>query len=882
MRKFFSFLQKNNKLIMQFIMVFAAFLITIVISYYYSSNIIRKNIASYGQEVVSASAETINSYLNNFVTTLENLCFSIERLHAKNAGIEAMRQELEEWTKMMHSRQKNIKKSISFFGNIYNTFIDGNGWVPPGDYVSQSRPWYTGAYAHNGSVYFTEPYLNMETGVYSISVSRLVFDENKTPFGVIATDVFLSGVAEYVENMNFLGNGYGILLDSEQRFAVHPNDGLIGGYLASVNDGMGGFIEMSSRLAAGEELSAYQFVSYTGVDSIAFFKRLFNNWYLSIILPTDAYYNDIIDMRFIMSVAGIILAMLLCSVLAYMHVMVHRSNEASRVKSSFLANMSHEIRTPMNAIIGMTEYLQHEKLSMRQMDFVDDINTSARSLLSIINDILDMSKIEAGKLSLVPVHYDFYLFLDNIKSILKYMTDKKGLGFKLDTPGEIPRYLYGDDIRLRQIITNVGGNAVKFTGRGFINLRIFAENEKLIFEIEDTGRGIKKDDIQKIFNAFEQVDTKGNRAFIGTGLGLNISKTYAEMMGGKITVESEYGQGSTFTIEIPIVIGNEKEVFEVQDAQKEQVLSAPEANLLVVDDNELNLKTAVSLLGLFDVNVKHAYSGYEAIKIVKQQDFDIIFMDHMMPEMDGIEAANEIRKIKHNNPVIIALTANAVYGAKEMFLANGFNDFISKPIEMRDLKNLLIKWLPKEKIILTEQSEKSQSASELEFQRTLQRLFVKTNRNKYKEINTALETGDIVLAHRLAHTLKGNAGQIGKTQLQSAAADVERYLKYGKNHATEEQLKALETELNAVLDELSRLHLDSSPENTQSGRKLSPQVIKELWDKLEPLLKNGNPECLEFVGDLRTIPGTNQLVQQIEDFEFESAFQTFSELKKMI
>ena len=722
MSKLISIMHINRNLLLQFLMVVAAFSIMIAISYLFSSNIVRKNIASYAEKVVSVSAETINEYFNDYVVTIDSLSFFIEELHRNNAGIEMMRQEVKSWTAMMHSKQKGIDSSISYFGYVYGTFIDGLDWIPADDYDPRSRPWYTGAYAHNGGISFSQPYFDAESGELNLSVSKLVLDEENKPFGVIATGVYMSGITDYIENMQFPGNnGYGLLLDSQLRFAVHPLGDFIGRNLADVNEGSGGFLEMSKRLADGEELSAYQFISHTGIDSVIFFKRLSNEWYLAIVIPSAFYYGDIAHMQIVMILAGIFLTLLVCSVLAYMHIKVFRSTEANKTKSNFLANMSHEIRTPMNVIIGMSEFLQHEKLNTRQMSFVNDIHSSAHSLLTIINDILDMSKIEAGKLALMPVNYDFSLFLDNIKSMLMYMTDKKGLDFKFETSGEMPKYLYGDDIRLKQVITNIYGNAVKFTSKGRVSMHVNAMDDTLFFEIEDSGRGISKDEMSKIFNAFEQAGTKENRAFIGTGLGLNISKTYVEMMGGRIMVESELGQGTIFTVEIPIVKGNPDTEEANEEETDEQVLSAPDANVLIVDDNEFNLKTVEALFSLFNINTKSVFSGQEAIDIVQKEAFDIIFMDHMMPEMDGIEAANEIRKLggKHANCIIIALTANAIYGAKEMFLANGFNSYVSKPVEMRDLKKLLLEWLPEEKVTLTEShsDNKTQFNFDSEFQK---------------------------------------------------------------------------------------------------------------------------------------------------------------------
>jgi len=429
--------------------------------------------------------------------------------------------------------------------------------------------------------------------------------------------------------------------------------------------------------------------------------------------------------------------------------------------------------------------------------------------------------------------------------------------------------------------------------------------ETLLFEIEDTGRGISKEEMSKLFNAFEQVGTKDNRAFIGTGLGLNISKTYVEMMGGRIMVESELGQGTTFTVEIPIVKGSaEEESEKKEDDLNEQMLSAPNAYVLLVDDNEFNIKTVEALLSLFNVNARSVYSGREAIDIVQKEDFDIIFMDHMMPEMDGIEATNEIRKLggKCADCIIIALTANAIYGAKEMFLANGFNGYISKPIEMRSLKRLLQDWLPKEKVKLKDMpSGKKKQNFDPEFLKTLHKLFYKNNCDKYTEITAALDDGNITTAHRLAHTLKSNAGQLGITALQSAAEDIERSLKHGKNNVTGMQLKILDKELHKVLEKFSGFH--QMPENQAEAQKtvnpaaaaqdaaqnieyLDAKSAAELLEALIPLLKSGNTECIAYIEKIRLLKVDEglkkQLIQQIDDFKFENAYNSILQLKEIM
>jgi CheY-like chemotaxis protein len=313
-----------------------------------------------------------------------------------------------------------------------------------------------------------------------------------------------------------------------------------------------------------------------------------------------------------------------------------------------------------------------------------------------------MSKIEAGRLELSPIHYDFRALVDNVASMFRFVAKEKGLEFRFESAGEMPEAQYGDDIRLRQVLTNICGNAVKFTENGYIGFKVTASPEKNIiaFDIKDTGMGIRKDDIPSLFHAFEQSKTGKNRHIAGTGLGLAISKTFIEMMGGHIGVESEYGQGSVFTIVIPITEENPSKIRRGEDFSKARSISAPAASILVVDDNEYNLRVALGLLGLFDIDAKTASSGKEAIEMILMNDYDMVFMDHMMPEMDGIETTAEIRKLgdKYKKLTVIALTANAVQGAREMFMANGFDGFISKPIEMPALTNILMEWLPPEKV----------------------------------------------------------------------------------------------------------------------------------------------------------------------------------------
>jgi len=560
---------------------------------------------------------------------------------------------------------------------------------------------------------------------------------------------------------------------------------------------------------------------------------------------------------------------------------VEIAQEASKAKTEFLANMSHEIRTPMNAIIGMSEILEHENLNDSQTSYVKDIKISAHALLGIINDILDMSKIEAGRLELNPVDYNFKQLMDNTVSMFTHITGNEGLEFIYTTDGEIPDYLYGDDIRLRQVITNICGNAVKFTKKGYIRLSVTSKNEKLVIKIEDTGIGIREEDLPKLFQAFEQLDKVKNRSVVGTGLGLTICKSLVEMMGGDILAESEYGKGTSFTVTLPIEPGNEKNIKIYELGKVTQHITAPDAKILITDDNDFNLKVTGGLLNLMDIAVDTANSGFKAIDMIQETDYDIVFMDHMMPEMDGVETVRRIRSLggKFLSINIIALTANAVKGAREMFLDNGFDDFISKPIDINELREIVKKYLPPGKISIDIDIENSKDNidKEKELRIKLIKTFIKENRHTYETIASALKIDDIQSAHRIAHTLKSSAGYLGKNELHKVALSLEKSLHSDPPGYSESQLKTLETELASALAEFDSL-LSESKDEKEHERHISETELSAMLAELEPLLISGDLSSMGYAEKLKGIPEMTELVELIEDYDFTGASEFINKM----
>lgn len=373
----------------------------------------------------------------------------------------------------------------------------------------------------------------------------------------------------------------------------------------------------------------------------------------------------------------------------------------SEAKNIFFASMSHEIRTPINAITGLSDLLLRGELNDIQRAHMKDIRSSSESLYKIINDILDSAKMELGKLELVLADYNFIELLDNVCSVANVLASEKGLKFIFEKNIDLPVCLYGDGDRVKQILLNLLSNAVKYTQEGTISLRVDSENGSLIFEVSDTGVGISEEVLPYLFNAFAQADRKKNRGIVGTGLGLYITKELIEMMDGDISIKTSIGNGSIFRISIPLVLGNENGL---NAASIDSVIECTwNAQVLVVDDNEINLNVASALLEYLGIEPETATSGEDAIKMVTNKSYDLIFMDHMMPGMDGVETTVAMRDMGGwlMEVPVIALTANATPDARDMLLDSGMNDFLSKPIDISMLRTMLDKWLPVEKKTIT-------------------------------------------------------------------------------------------------------------------------------------------------------------------------------------
>lgn len=484
------------------------------------------------------------------------------------------------------------------------------------------------------------------------------------------------------------------------------------------------------------------------------------------------------------------------------------AQSANKAKSTFLANMSHEIRTPINVMLGMNEMILRESESEEIRQYAKSIERSGSYLISLINNILDISRIESGKMEIEEGKYELRQLLDEVMLIAEKQAEQKSLKMNLIFDKTLPAYLIGDVIHIKQILLNLINNAVKYTKEGQIDIKVSKNEEetKLIFEVKDTGIGIKEENLPVLFDAFMRVDSKKNKKIKGTGLGLAIAKQLAEQMDGMIWVESVYGKGSSFFVQLPMKKVSDGKISNVEwketDERKRRSFVAPQAKILIVDDNPENLMVTRSLLKRTAVFVDTAASGEECIHKVRQNIYDLILLDYMMPQMDGIDTIRELKKDVQFHIPVIALTADVTKGIEQTFLREGFCAYLSKPVMWSKLEDLLMKYLRDDLVFIHEDLKEEQKIKDEEFKqlkgqlkendikieeglrlldgdfmqyRKLMEFFTEYQEEHMRQMQQLMTQKEVKVDEitRMMHTLKSNAKAIGAIHLYEIAKEME-------------------------------------------------------------------------------------------------------------
>ena len=815
------------------------------------------NIYEVGNDKISGVSAALGNYLDTTKSVLWVTADTVDVMIQSKVPTKAISDYLVLETQK-HKSQFD-ENYTGLYGYISGQYLDGLEWVPPDDYDPTKRDWYKLSSQAKGELVIVPPYVDAQTGEMVITVCKCLSNSKD----VVSLDVYTTHLQEVIESTNIKGKGYGFIVDKNGTVVAHPDKSLNGTNYYKFNGGA----DVMKKLTESEKGRFESDID--GKTSTVFTKEIMDQWYLVIVVDNDDLFSDV----YAQFIVNIVIYTIVFVLIALFYYIAYRKEQkssreaealkiseqqkayeaeilrlekaaadsANKAKGDFLAQMSHEIRTPINAVLGMNEMILRESGDENIIEYSENIQTAGRTLLSLINSILDFSKIEDGKMEIVPVKYDTVALINNLVNSVSERAKGKGLEFIVNADPTLPSSLIGDDVRVTQVIGNLLTNAVKYTEKGSVSLEIkcrqVTTNEiTLLVSVKDTGIGIREEDLDKLFESFTRLETTRNRNIEGTGLGMAIVTKLLTLMNSKLTVNSIYGKGSEFSFELvqeiadTSPIGNALEQrLNRADKKKKQYKQYPQASVLVTDDNEMNLKVAKNLLRLFGITPDIADSGEQTIKLVCKKHYDILLLDHMMPKMDGIETLEKLRedKLIKEDTIVIALTANAVLGAKEKYLSAGFNDYLSKPIELDELSDKLEKYLNASGDKTAERADEGvtendgflQKLSEQGFSTASGLSYCMEDEGFYKEmltdfaasyekrmgeINDALEKDDIKLYRTLVHSLKSASRSVGADDVSELAQALE-------NAAGEENTEFVRTH-NSELEKLFRTRAEQIKE----------------------------------------------------------------------
>ena len=784
-----------------------------------------------------------------------------------------------------------------------HSMVMNNGWIPGEDYRVEERTWYTGALTATG-ISISAPFYDVRTGEYCITFSKVVRSADGEFYGVFGLDYYLDVLATILEEHRS-ANEYAFLVDKNGFLLDHPNAAY--NFSSNVRNLVYGKVYRQSGMSSVRDYDG-KYKVCSAIDEPESGFRIF------VVKTWGSVYSNILRYLFLYLVLFGLCILVVNLVIHGLILWQRRTNEslqetansairAERAKLQFLSNISHELRTPINAVLGMNEMILRESHDEHLRTYAQNIQSSGKTLLFLINDILDMSKIESGKMKIVPVNYaPGELFMD-LWNVIYLRAQGKGLSISFAVDANTPRVLFGDDVRIKQIVTNILTNAVKYTHKGSVQLTTSVVGAgfkmvNLIISVKDTGIGIKDEDRGKLFESFQRLEEEKNRNIEGAGLGMSITMSLLKQMGGTMDVESVYHQGSTFTVTIPqrVIDGDPMGDFEALMHQKNLVqekknraFTAPEARVLVVDDNDMNLAVSKALLSRTKIQIVTANSGKRCLELAQLEPYNMIFMDHMMPDMDGIETLHELQKLV-NSPnaqtPVIALTANALVGARESYIQEGFADFLTKPIDGEQLDQVVLKHLPPELVHFRDDEPAAQpvatsahgeyqsygisvdeglhySAGNMEVYLDLIAMFLKDN-ERQKKLQRFLADGNMKDYSILVHALKGNARTLGAQKLADIAFDHEKESKAGNAE-----------HLNATWDELIQAW-----RTTKEGLAL---LYQEQRGETIDIDVEDEPEAVESATGEQLVISQEELTavaELIDQFESEKAVEQLKEWLK--
>ncbi|MDR2580617.1 MAG: response regulator [Fibromonadaceae bacterium] len=740
---------------------------------------------------------------------------------------------------------------------------------------------------HETEIYNFNINYNPDLKVTNLWINAPVFDADRKAIGMIGTGIDISTYLDMV-NKDHDGKLDIYLFNSAGEITGAKNIALVV-EKKNIEEELGvagnGVIALAKSLAPGKTQTLDTPLGRIAVGTVPLLE-----WYSVALMPDSlGDYNSSLTALFIVMLLVIVVIFIIFNIfiaklLKPLHRSIMEARTANRAKSAFLAMMSHEIRTPMNSIMGFAELAIDSDSRPQVNDYLEKITDSTRWLLRIINDILDISKIEAEKMELDYAPFGLHEIFSRCQSVILPNIKEKGLELSTYTEPLIGKKLLGDPVRLYQVLMNLLSNAVKFTDKGTIKFSSTIKDSgvahtTVYFEVKDTGIGMSPEQMKKIFNPFTQADSSTTRDYGGTGLGLTIAKNIVKLMGGKLVVESSPGIGSTFSFEITF---NTIDADDTPCQNKFDVIEKPcfDGLVLICDDNSLNQQVICAHLERVGLQTMAAENGKVGVELVQERKnknekpFDLILMDMFMPVMDGIEAASKIIAMDTGTP-IVAMTANVMISELEKYKRHGMPDCLGKPFTTQELWQILLKHLSP----ISTEAVSGHEYNDIEQQKIMKLNFYKNNQAVHTEIAEAVAAGDVKLAHRLAHTLKGNAGLLGKSNLENAASDIETLLRDGTASIWDNKMNILKTELTQVLEEFKPL-LNESAE--QEKPMLNTEQTLALFEKLGPMLEKVNPECADLLGAIRAVPGAEELTHQIENYNFKAAAKTLAELKNKI